>query len=133
MTNLALKRWNDFFGDDFFVPQSQKSVVLPDYDIEESDEHFVLSVDLPGFKKDEVSIEVDNGVLTLKGERIRETKDKSKTHYVGRSYGKFSRSFTLPERAKVDQISAEQKDGVLTVTIPKSEEAKPRLIQIRAK
>ncbi|GMH04238.1 hypothetical protein Nepgr_006077 [Nepenthes gracilis] len=87
----------------------------------------VFKADLPGLKKEEVKVEVEDGrVLQISGERSREQEDKGDTwHSVERSSGKFMRRFRLPENAKVDQVKAAMENGVLTVTVPKEETKKP--------
>ena len=83
-------------------------------------------------KKDDISIEVKDNVLTLTGERKHEKETKKENyHRIERSYGKFSRSFTLPDSIKVDKVKANYKDGILEITLPKAEEAKTKTITIK--
>ena len=86
----------------------------------------VFKADLPGLKKEEVKVEIEDGnVLQISGQRSKETEEKNDTwHRVERSSGKFIRRFRLPENTKVDQVKAAMEDGVLTVTVPKEEEKK---------
>jgi len=105
---------------------------MPSVDIEETKEAFAIKAELPGVKKDDVSINIDKGVLTIKGEKKTETEDK-KRHRVECSYGSFVRSFTLPQSIKVDEVQAEYNNGILNLTIPKSEEAKPKEIEVKIK
>lgn len=102
---------------------SQKSASFsPAIDVYEDEKAYQLKVELPGVNTDEVKIDVDNGVLTLSGERKLEKEDKRDGyHRIERSYGSFSRSFTLPDHVVADDISANYKDGVLTLTLPKTE------------
>jgi len=104
-------------------------VLTPPVDIEESEKEYMIKAELPGMKKDEVKVKVEGGTLSISGER-KEEKDK-KYHRVGRSYGAFSRSFTLPEGALAEKISAEFKDGVLMVHLPKEEKAKAKTIEVK--
>ena len=106
---------------------------LPAMDLVEADDHFVLKADLPGLGEDDVSIEVQDNILTLSGERKAEHERKEKGYYrLERSFGRFSRSLTLPEGVNADAISASFDKGVLEVSIPKPEERKPRRISIGA-
>jgi HSP20 family protein len=104
---------------------------MPAMDLVEADDHFLLKADLPGLSEDDVSIEVQDNVLTVSGERKAEHERKEKGFYrLERSFGRFSRSLTLPEGVNADAISANFDKGVLQVSIPKPEERKPRRISI---
>ena len=104
----------------------------PSVDIAETAEEYQIKAELPEVKKEEIKVSVDNGVLRIEGERKHEKEEKGKKwHRVERSYGSFSRSFTLPSNAVADRVKAEFKDGVLTIEVPKAEEAKPKAITIR--
>jgi HSP20 family protein len=106
---------------------------VPPVDLVEAEDHFVLKADLPGLSQDDVAIEVQDGTLTISGERKAEHEQRERGWYrIERSFGSFSRSLTLPEGVNPDGINAEFKDGVLEVQIPKPEERKPRRIQITA-
>ena len=96
-------------------------------DWKETPEAHIFKADLPGVKKEEVKVEVEDGrVLQISGERSREKEEKNdRWHRVERSSGKFLRRFRLPENAKLDEIKASMENGVLTVTVPKEEEKKP--------
>jgi len=103
----------------------------PSVDIYENDGNLVLKAELPGIEPKDVDVRVENNVLTLRGERKFESEVKrDKYHRVERAYGTFSRSFTLPNVVDTDKIKAEYKDGVLQVTLPQREEAKPKQIQV---
>jgi HSP20 family protein len=103
----------------------------PPVDIYETGDGIVLKVELPGINKDEVSVEIKDNVLTLKGERLLDPKIKDENYYrKERSFGKFHRSFSLQEPIKPDFIKASFKDGVLTVEIPKPEEEKPKQVTV---
>lgn len=96
----------------------------PLVDISEDEKEFLVKAELPGMKKEEIKVTVDNGVLTVSGERKSEKEEKTKKyHRVERSYGKFERSFTLPDKVESGKVNAEFKDGVLLVHLPKSEKA----------
>ena len=93
----------------------------------------VLKAELPGIKPEDVEIRVEDGTLYLKGERKFEKEVKEESyHHIERSYGNFVRSFPLPNSVNADEAKAEYKDGVLTLTMPKREEAKPKSIKILA-
>src|SRR5437764_7271743 len=103
----------------------------PAMDLVEADDHFVLKADLPGLGEDDVTIEVQDNVLTISGERKAEHERKEKGFYrLERSFGRFSRSLTLPEGVNSEAISANFDKGVLEVSIPKPEQRKPRRITI---
>jgi HSP20 family protein len=103
----------------------------PAVDIYEHDGNIVLKAEVPGVDPKEVDVRVENNVLTLRGERKIDNEIKRESyHRVERAYGSFSRSFTLPNVVDTENIRAEYKDGVLRVTLPKREEAKPRQISI---
>lgn len=104
----------------------------PFVDIVEDDKEWVVKADLPEVKKDDVKVTVEKGVLTITGERKFEKEEKNKKyHRIERSYGNFLRSFTLPDDADGTQVSAEFKDGVLKVRLPKNEKAKPKTIEVK--
>jgi HSP20 family protein len=104
---------------------------VPAMDLVEADDHFVLKADLPGLAEGDVAIEVRDNALTISGERKAEHEKRERGWYrVERSFGRFSRSLTLPEGVDADAISANFDRGVLEVTIPKPEQRKPRRIQI---
>jgi HSP20 family protein len=106
---------------------------VPPIDLVEAEDHFVLKADLPGLAEDDVSIEVQDGTLTISGERKTEHEQRERGWYrIERSFGSFSRSLTLPEGVDADAISAEFDRGVLEVHIPKPEERKPRRVAIKA-
>ena len=103
----------------------------PSVDIFEHEGNLVLKAELPGIEPKDVDVHVENNVLTLRGERKFESEVKrEKYHRVERAYGTFSRSFTLPNVVDTEKIKAEFKDGVLQVTLPQREEAKPKQIQV---
>ena len=104
---------------------------MPAMDLVEADDHFLLKADLPGLSEEDVAIEVRDNALTISGERKAEHERRERGWYrVERSFGRFSRSLSLPEGVDPDSISASFDRGVLSVTIPKPEQRKPRRIQI---
>jgi HSP20 family protein len=104
----------------------------PLVDIVEDEHEYLIKAEVPEVKKEEVKVTVQDGVLTLAGERkfVREEKDK-KYHRVERAYGSFVRSFSLPEDADENKVTADFKDGVLQVHLPKSEKARPKNIEVK--
>ncbi len=106
---------------------------VPAMDLVEADDYFVLKADLPGLSEDDVAIEVQDGALTISGERSPERSESERGWYrVERQFGRFSRSLTLPEGIDPDSVSASFDKGVLEVRIPKPEERKPRRVEIKA-
>jgi HSP20 family protein len=107
------------------------STWLPAVDVWETDKELVLSFDLPGIAEDKISVELDDNVLTVTGERERsEERSGDRFYRYERRFGQFARSVTLPSGVQEDQIKADYKDGVLEVRVPKPEEPKPKRIQI---
>jgi HSP20 family protein len=104
----------------------------PLVDIIEDDKEYTIKAELPAVKKDEIKISVQNDVLSISGERKYEKEEKNKKyHRVERAYGSFLRSFTVPEDADADRVSAEFQDGLLQVHLPKSEKVKPKTIEVK--
>lgn len=104
----------------------------PTADISETDREYIVRAELPGVARKDVKVTVEDGVLTLSGERQYEKEDKSERfHRMERFQGSFARSFSLPDCADASAISAESKDGTLTVHIPKTESAKPKAIDVK--
>jgi HSP20 family protein len=104
----------------------------PAVDIFDKGNELMLQIEVPGMKKEDIQIRLENNVLTVQGERKRESEIKEERFYrAERSYGAFSRSFTLPGTVSVDKIQAQYKDGVLTVNVPKAKGAQPRHIEVK--
>jgi HSP20 family protein len=156
-TTMALVRWNPareltawpsgLFGlqremnnmfDSFFRGSQDEDTSLsawaPAVDIAEHDDAYTVKMELPGVNKDEVKITLESNILTIRGEKKHE-KDTKKENYhrIERIYGSFERSFTLPTTVKSDKIDAAYNNGVLQITLPKAEEAKPKQIEVKAK
>lgn len=116
------------------VADAQFPTWLPDVDIVEHESEYRVNLELPGVKKEDVKITVMNDVLTVKGEKKEEKETKGKNYRRNeRSYGAFQRSFMLPTLVKSDQIEASYDSGILTLTLPKMEEAKPKEIEVKVK
>jgi HSP20 family protein len=104
----------------------------PSVDIIETAEEFQVKAELPEVKKEDVKVRVDNGILRIEGERHQEKEEKGKKyHRVERSYGSFMRSFTLPDSVDGEKVSADFKEGVLNVRLPKSAKARPKAVEIK--
>ena len=103
----------------------------PAVDIYETDNELVVKADMPDIDPKNVAIQLENGTLTLKGERkFEEQKNGKGFHRIERSYGSFTRAFSLPETVDGEKVKADYKSGVLTITLPKKEMAKPRTINV---
>ena len=123
--------FNRLFNSLWDAPSAVSQRWVPEMDLVETEDHYLLKADLPGMKQDDVSIEAGDGALTISGERKIEYERKEKGFFrLERSFGKFSRSLTLPDGVDPDKIQAAFHDGVLDVTIPKPEERKPRRIEV---
>lgn len=106
----------------------------PRADISETDAEFCITAEVPGIKREDVKIDIDDHVLSIRGENKQEKEEKGKKFLrIERYYGSFNRSFSLPENVNEDKIEAVFKDGMLTLTIPKTEVKKPKAIEIKAK
>ena len=149
----ALKRWNPFgemeeiqdrmsswFGRRWptarLLDDRDESIAFSEWaplvDIIENPSEYLLKVELPEVSKENVSVTVENGVLNIRGERKSESEEKGKTcHRIERYYGSFERSFTIPDGANGSKVTAEFKDGVLRVHLPKDENAKPKAIEVK--
>ena len=105
----------------------------PSADISETDKEYLVRAELPGVKKENLRVSVDNGLITIEGSRQQQREDKNERfHSVECCYGNFSRTFSLPERVKVDAIRSEFREGILTVHIPRDEaQSKPQRINVQ--
>ena len=146
---MALVRWDPFreledmserlnrvFTRPALRPSGKEALTVADWmptvDISESDAEYLIKAELPEVKKEDVKVTVEEGVLTLQGERRQEKEEKGKKyHRVERSYGSFVRSFTLPESVDEANVKAEYKDGVLSLHLPKTEKVKPKAIDVK--
>ena len=123
--------------DNFFtgVPERRRGLLegewAPSVDVAETENDVVVTAELPGVEQDDVDITITDDILTLKGEKKEEKEVKEKNyHRIERSYGSFQRSISLPSGVQADKAKAIYKDGVLHITLPKAEEAKPKQIKI---
>jgi HSP20 family protein len=131
MINLQ-DRFNRLFGDALTrLPGEGVSPWAPAVDIYEEADRIVLRAEIPGVGKDDIEVKMENGTLTVRGEKKQEKEvDTDTAHRIERFYGSFSRSFVLPTSVDAENIKATYKDGVLEVVVPKAEEAKPRKIKV---
>ena len=127
-------RLNRTFGSTFGRGEREDETLAawaPPVDITEEKDRILITAELPGFKNDEISIQTENGMLTLSGERRLEKESGDKAyHRIERSYGRFVRSFSLPNNVDREKIQARFTDGLLQIELPKREDAKPRTIRI---
>lgn len=127
----GLARWSRDF-DDFFGNACATPVPSFAVDVRQDGEDLVMEAEIPGLSQKDIEITVENGILTIAGETNSNTDEKKGAYHLReRRWGKFSRSFRLPESADGDKVSAALKDGVLTLRIPTREEAKPRRITVQ--
>ena len=118
----------------FARPADDEDVVsgnwVPSVDVAETQDKILVRAELPGVSQEQIQIEFENGLLTIRGDRALQKQDGVTWHRVERTYGTFSRSFTLPRTVDAEKISAAYRDGVLEIEVPKKEEAKPKQIRI---
>ncbi len=127
-------RWmDDFFGRDLSGFADQARSLSPAIDIDETKDEYLITADMPGIKQEDINIECTGNQLTISAERKYESTEGRKQERRERFYGTFQRSFTLPTGVDADKIQADYEGGVLTVTVPKVEQAKSRKIQIGEK
>ncbi len=139
---MTLVRWNpfneieelsNFFNDRFFTEKGENELSFwkPTSDITETKHAYKVKAEMPGIPKDDIAISVKGNVLTIKGEKKKEKKEKDANfHHTERVYGLYQRQLVIPEDVKADKIRAGYKDGVLELYIPKGEEAKPKEIRV---
>jgi len=136
-----LRRFHDemgrLFDDRYLMGDVDESSAVtsrwaPAVDIKEESDSYVLRADVPGVESKDIEITLEDGVLTIKGERTLEDKEERQGYKrVERAYGSFYRRFTLPDTADAERVSASGKNGVLEVTIPKQEKVQPRRIEVK--
>jgi HSP20 family protein len=133
MTPFGREPMGDVFFDRLY-PEWRRDFgeeVTPSVDFSEKDGNYYLTAELPGINKDDISITIENGYVTLSGKKEENKEDKGSDYYLKETrYGSFSRSFRLPEKVLEDKVDATYKDGVLTVVIPHEEDAKTKKIEI---
>jgi HSP20 family protein len=127
-------RLNRLFGS-WSRPNGKEMLTVADWapvvDIQETDKEYLVKAELPEIKKEDVKVTVENGVLTMQGERKQEKEEKGrKFHRIERSYGTFVRTFTVPADAEETKVAADFKDGILRVHLPKAEKPRPKAIEV---
>jgi HSP20 family protein len=126
--------FDDFLGDNVYesVNRELAGGEWPKVDIEESADSYAIKAELPGMDKKDIAINIENGAIRIEGEKKTEHKrEKGRYYHLERSYGKFSRSFALPEGVDAEKVTASMEHGVLELKIPKNEQAKPRTIEVK--
>ena len=114
------------------LDQRQGSAFTPSFEVKETPDQFIVRADMPGVKEDDVDVSLHNGVLSVTGRRVAEERKDGESYYLfERQYGSFSRSFALPDTADADKVEGGLDNGVLTITIGKRIEAKPRRISFK--
>jgi HSP20 family protein len=135
--DLAPGRWGPegpSWLDELFAPAMRRAAVhAPAMDVHEDDERYTVTVELAGVQKDDIHLEIERNVLTIRGEKRweHEAGKAPQRRWTERAFGAFERSFTLPTDADAERMEACFRDGVLTIEIPKSEAAKPRTIAVK--
>ncbi|MFN3421029.1 MAG: Hsp20/alpha crystallin family protein [Armatimonadota bacterium] len=126
---------NRFFRDwerDFWNLTWRHEQWVPAMEVSETPDAYIVRAELPGVKTDDIEVTIQDDILTIRGKRERSEEHKDeKVHFVERSYGEFVRSLRIPTDVKVDAVEASYKDGILEVRLPKSEESKPRRIEVK--
>jgi HSP20 family protein len=126
----------DRMFDDWAIPSlwSEERVVVPAFDISETEKEYVISGEIPGIEPKDLEVTLTDGILTVKGEKKQESEEKEENyHRIERHYGSFQRSFRLPENIKREKLDASYRDGVLKLTLPKSEESEVKKIEVKEK
>jgi HSP20 family protein len=131
--------WRDFFRWDPFAQmlpsllEREPLAFSPDFDVKETKDAFIFKADLPGVESKDVDVQTTDNRLTISGKRSQEKEEKTETTYrCERSFGSFTRAFTLPAGGDLEKIAAELKNGVLTVTVPKKPAAKAKQVDVKA-
>jgi HSP20 family protein len=146
-TQMSTQLWNPFQEFESLLDRYNKSAGglrslsrddlsfadwTPSVDIDEQDDKYLIKADLPGVEKKDIDVKLENGMLSIRGEKHTEKESgNGKRHRTERFHGTFARSFTLPDSVDVEKVDASYKDGVLTLVIPKTEKAKPKSIDIK--
>jgi HSP20 family protein len=128
---VGFRNFEDAVNRVFSQPSANRPWV-PAVDIRETDQELTLKADVPDVKFEDIDVRLENGTLTIKGERkFEQNNNEGGWHRVERSYGTFERAFTLPETVNPEGTKADYKNGVLTITLPKKEIAKPRQVKVQ--
>ena len=125
----------DWFFEDLGLPGllSEETTIEPAFDLSETEKELIVKAEVPGMDKKDININLSDGLLTITGEKKHEKKEDSENyHHVERRYGKFSRTLRLPVEVEAGKVDATYKDGVLNITLPKSEPVKPKKIEVKS-
>ncbi|MCS7264268.1 MAG: Hsp20/alpha crystallin family protein [Armatimonadetes bacterium] len=144
---IELERWfdrfdrslekllSDFLGDldrNFWSWSRKLERLTPAIEITETSDSYIVQVEVPGVKVEDIEVTLQDDILTIKGKRERSEERKDEiVHWVERAYGEFSRSIRIPSDVKIDEVEATYKDGILKVRLPRTEESKPRRIEVK--
>jgi len=126
----------DRFFNSFELPTLFKGeeMVVPHFDISETEKEYVISGEIPGIDVKDLNVTLTDGIITIKGEKKKETEEKDKNYQrIERHYGSFERSFRVPDTVKTDELDANYKDGVLKLTLPKAEVSEVKKIEVKEK
>ena len=131
-----MPRWNmfDLFFDDFGLTDlfNDKEVLMPAIDISETEKEYVITGEIPGVDAKDLDVTLNDGILTIKGEKKHENEDKDENyHRIERHYGSFERSFRIPDKVKTDELDATYKDGIFKLSLPKAEVVEAKKIEIK--
>jgi len=128
----SLLGWDPFREMTPYFPEETALAFAPAFEVKETKDGFVFKADVPGIKESDLEVNVSGNRLTVSGKREQEKQEQNDTFYAyERSYGSFTRSFTLPEGTDPNSVRAELKDGVLTMTMPRTPEAQPKKIPVK--
>ena len=125
----------DRFFEDFELPMGfrEETEFTPAFDVSETENELIVKAEVPGMDKKDINVNLSDGLLTITGEKHHEKKEETeKYHCFERRYGKFSRTMRLPSEVETEKVDAVYKDGVLTITLPKSEAVKPKQIEVKS-
>ena len=126
----------DRMFNDWTVPSlwSEERVVVPAFDVSETEKEYVISGEIPGINPKDLEVTVTDGIVSVKGEKKQEKEEKEENyHRIERHYGSFQRSFRLPENINKEELDASYKDGILRLTLPKSKESEVKKIEVKEK
>jgi HSP20 family protein len=123
-----------FFDFDLPTLFDKEEMVVPHFDISETEKDYVISGEIPGIDVKDLNVTLIDGIITIKGEKKKETEEKEENyHRIERHYGSFERSFRVPDKVKTDKLDANYKDGVLKLTLPKAEISEVKKIEVKEK
>jgi len=129
--DLSTRRFSDLLDDFFNEAVTTSNTFVPGIDVSETDDQFLVNVELPGMKKDDIDVSIENNRLTISGERkFKEEENGVKFHRVESRYGSFTRTIQLPDNVESDSITANYEDGILNISVDKSEDKVRKKIEI---